>query len=131
MRYLIVDDNASFRAEMRGLLVEQGLEVVGEAASVAEGLRQIAELRPDVALVDIDLGGESGFEPARRLSKEPRDGAAPYVILISTYDEAEYADLIRASSAIGFLAKSELSAASVRRMLASIDGDEADEAQLV
>jgi DNA-binding NarL/FixJ family response regulator len=127
LRYLIVDDNTSFREEMRGLLLEQGLDVVGGAGSAAEGLRQIAELRPDVALIDIDLGGESGFELARQLSKEPRGATGPHVILISTHDEAEYADLIQASSAIGFLAKSDLSAASIRRMLAAIDGDKADE----
>ena len=127
LRCLIVDDNASFREEMRGLLAEQGLDVVGGAGSAADAHRQIAELRPDVALIDIDLGGESGFELARRLRDgEPRDGA-PHVILTSTHDEAEYADLIQASPAIGFLAKSDLSAASIRRMLAGIDRDEADE----
>src|SRR4051812_37952609 len=55
LRYLIVDDNTSFREEMRGLLVEQGLDVVGGAGSAAEAVRQIAELRPDAALIDIDL----------------------------------------------------------------------------
>jgi DNA-binding NarL/FixJ family response regulator len=126
-RCLIVDDNTSFREEMCALLVEQGLDVVGGAGSAADAHRQIAELRPDVALVDIDLGGESGLELARQLRKEPRDGAVPHVILISTHDEAEYRDLIQASSAVGFLAKSDLSAASIRRMLAPIEGGEADE----
>jgi DNA-binding NarL/FixJ family response regulator len=127
LRCLIVDDNANFRAEMRGLLAEQGLDVVGGAGSAADAHRQITELRPDVALIDIDLGGESGFELARQLRAEPGEAAVPHVILISTHDEAEYADLIQASSAIGFLAKSDLSAASIRRMLAAIDGDKADE----
>ena len=112
---------------MRALLVEQGLDVVGAAGSTADARRQIAELRPDVALIDIDLGGESGLALARQLGKEPRDGAAPHIILISTHDGAEYADLIQASSAVGFLAKSDLSAASIRRMLAPIEGGEADE----
>jgi DNA-binding NarL/FixJ family response regulator len=124
-RLLIVDDNTGFREEMRALLVEQGFDVVGSAGSAADAHRQIAELRPDVALIDIDLGGESGLELARQLRKEPGNGAAPHVILISTHDEAEYADLIQASSAIGFLAKSDLSAASIRRMLAAIEGGEA------
>src|SRR3954447_7487620 len=87
LRCLIVDDNASFREEMGGLLAEQGLDVVGGAGSAAEGLRQIAELRPDVALIDIGLGGESGFELARQLSEERRGAEAPHVILISTDDE--------------------------------------------
>jgi DNA-binding NarL/FixJ family response regulator len=127
LRCLIVDDNASFREEMRGLLAEQGLDVVGGAGSVADAQRQIAERRPDVALIDIDLGGESGLELARQLREQPGQGAVPHLILISTHDEADYADLIEASSAIGFLAKIDLSAATIRQMLAAIDGDKADE----
>ena len=127
LRCLIVDDNASFREEMRGLLAEQGLDVVGGAGSAADAHWQIAELRPDVALIDIDLGEESGLELARRLRERPGGPAVPHLILISTHDEAEYADLIDASSAIGFLAKTDLSAATIRQMLVAIDGDKADE----
>src|SRR4051812_32751360 len=127
LRCLIVDDNASFREEMRGLLAEQGLDVVGGAGSAAEAHRQIAELRPDVALIDIDLGGESGFELARQLREQSGQGAVPHLILISTHEEADYADLIEASSATGFLAKIDLSAARIRQMIAATDGDEADE----
>jgi DNA-binding NarL/FixJ family response regulator len=126
LRCLIVDDNASFREEMQGLLVEQGLDVVGGAGSVADAHRQIAELRPDVALIDIDLDRESGLELARQLRQQPGQGAAPPVILISTHDEAEYADLIEASSAVGFLAKIDLSAAMIQQRIAGVDGDEAD-----
>src|SRR3954447_15092920 len=117
LRCLIVDDNASFRGEMGGLLLEEGLDVVGGAGSVAEARGQIAELRPDVALIDIDLGSESGFELARQLREEQGQAPAPHLILISTHDDSEYADLVDASSAIGFLAKVELSAAAIRRML--------------
>jgi DNA-binding NarL/FixJ family response regulator len=127
LRCLIVDDNADFREEMRGLLAEQGLDVVGGAGSAAEAYRQIAELRPDVVLIDIDLGGESGLELARQLRETSGPFAVPHLILISTHDETEYADLIEASSAIGFLAKIDLSAATIRRMLAAIDDDKADE----
>jgi DNA-binding NarL/FixJ family response regulator len=123
LRCLIVDDNASFREEMRGLLAEQGLDVVGEVGSAADAHRQIAELRPDVALIDIDLGGESGLQLARQLRSQPGQAALPHLILISTHDEAEYADLIEASPAIGFLAKIDLSAARIRQMVAAVDGD--------
>jgi DNA-binding NarL/FixJ family response regulator len=119
LRCLIVDDNVSFREEMHDLLAEQGLDVVGGAGSAAEARRQIAELRPDVALVDIDLGGESGLELVRQLHENPDHLVVPDVILISTHDEAEYSDLIEASSAVGFLAKMDLSAAAIRRLLAA------------
>lgn len=120
IRCLIVDDNSTFRDEMRGLLEEQGIDVVGTAASPAEALERIAELRPEVALVDIDLGGESGLALARRLQEGTGHGV-PKVILISTHDEGEYADLIDVSPAVGFLAKTELSAATIRRVLAAAD----------
>jgi DNA-binding NarL/FixJ family response regulator len=124
LRCLIVDDNSSFREEMGGLLSEQGLDVVGGAGSAADAHRQIAELRPDVALIDIDLGDESGLELVRQLREEPGQPAVPHLILISTHDEAEYADLITASPAIGFLAKIDLSAVTIRRMLAAVNGSE-------
>jgi DNA-binding NarL/FixJ family response regulator len=126
VRCLIVDDNASFREEMRALLTEQGLEVVGGAGSPTEALRQIAELRPDVALIDIDLGEESGFELARLLSKRPDQAVPTHLILISTHDETEYAELIARSPAVGFLAKTDLSAARIRRMLADLDAGAAE-----
>ena len=118
IRCLIVDDNSSFRQEMGGLLKEQGLEVVGGAASAAEALQQIAELGPDVALIDIDLGRDSGLSLATRLGETPGP-AVPNVILISTHDGGAYAELIERSSALGFLPKTELSGAAIRRMLAS------------
>jgi DNA-binding NarL/FixJ family response regulator len=127
LRCLIVDDNAGFREEMRRLLSEQGLDVVGEAGCAADARRKIAELRPDVALIDIGLGSESGLELARRLREQPAQGAVTHLILISTHDAAEYADLIEASPAIGFLAKTDLSAATIRQMVAAADGDGADE----
>src|SRR3954469_15259513 len=118
IRCLIVDDNPGFRQEMGGLLEEQGLDVVGGAASAAEALQQIAELRPDVALVDIDLGRDNGLTLATRLSETPGP-AVPHVIMISTHDEGAFAELIERSSALGFLSKTELSGSAIRRMLGS------------
>ena len=116
LRYLIVDDNASFREEVSALLQEQGLDVVATAASGEEALRLIEELRPDVALIDIDLGGQSGFDLARRV-RGGAGRAVPEVILISTHDDSEYADLIAASPAAGFVAKTDLSAAAIHQLL--------------
>ena len=116
LRCLIVDDNASFRQEVSGLLQEQGLDVVGTAASGEEALRLIEELQPEIALIDIDLGGQSGLDLVRRV----RDGASrpvPEMILISTHGESEYADLIAASPAAGFVAKTDLSAAAIDQVL--------------
>jgi DNA-binding NarL/FixJ family response regulator len=121
-RCLVVDDSPRFLDAARGLLQCQGITVVGVAANGAEALRRAEDLRPDVILVDIDLGGESGFELARRLSREATP-AAPKMIMISTHDGQDYADLVAASPAVGFLAKSALSAGAIRALLGRGDPD--------
>jgi DNA-binding NarL/FixJ family response regulator len=113
---LIVDDSPRFLDAARGLLQRQGITVVGVAANGAEALRRTEELRPDVILVDIDLGGESGFALASRLGDDGA-GASSRVILVSTHAEEDYADLIAASPAIGFVAKSTLSADAIRDLM--------------
>ena len=66
--------------------------------------------------MDVMLGGESGFELARRLAAHHRDGG-PIVILISTYSAADFARPIAESPAAGFLPKQELSADAIRRIV--------------
>jgi DNA-binding NarL/FixJ family response regulator len=115
LRCLIVDDSPRFLEAARGLLEREGVSVVGVATSCAEALRQATKLRPDVTLVDIDLGGQSGFEVVRRLHRT--ELATAKTILISTHDEADYADLIAASPALGFLSKTTLSADAIRDLV--------------
>jgi CheY-like chemotaxis protein len=117
LRCLIVDDSLRFLDAARGLLEGQGVAVVGVASTAAEALRRVEELRPDVTLLDLDLGGESGLELARRLHGQAGPAPAP-VILISTHAEQDYAELIAASPAIGFLPKTALSADAIRGLLA-------------
>jgi CheY-like chemotaxis protein len=71
LRCLIIDDSPRFLEAARGLLERQGVTVVGVASTSAEALQRVQELRPDVTLLDIDLGGESGLELARRLHDRP------------------------------------------------------------
>jgi DNA-binding NarL/FixJ family response regulator len=113
---LIVDDSPRFGDEARSLLEHEGVTVVGVAASGDEAVRLAAELLPDLALVDISLGGESGFDVARRLV-DALDGRAPVIIFISTHDEREFSDRIEASPARGFIAKTQLSAERIRQLL--------------
>jgi FixJ family two-component response regulator len=72
----------------------------------------VAELRPHVTLVDVNLGGECGFDLAEQLHRRQR-----VVILISGYAEDDFSVLISESPAVGFLTKSELSSSAIRRML--------------
>jgi DNA-binding NarL/FixJ family response regulator len=121
LRSLIVDDNTHFLAAARELLEREGVEVVGVTSSGAEALQLAGDLNPDVALVDIDLGQESGLDLARRLAASAGEGSAR-VVLISAYSESDFADLIAASPAVGFLAKSELSAARIEEILRAGQG---------
>ena len=128
LRCLIVDDNALFQTAARGILDGSELIVVGTAANAAEAIRRASELSPDVALVDIDLGEESGLAVARKLTE--RAGAVPpRIILISSHPEDDFADLIAESPAVGFVAKSEFSAAAILALLADGDDDREDGAQ--
>jgi CheY-like chemotaxis protein len=117
LRCLIVDDSPRFLDAARGLLEGQGVTVVGVASNSADALQRTGELRPDVTLLDIDLGGESGLELARRLHGQAGMTPRP-VILISTHAEQDYAELIAASPVIGFLPKTALSGDAIRDLLA-------------
>jgi DNA-binding NarL/FixJ family response regulator len=86
---VIVDDNAEFLEAARSLLEREGVKVVGVAATCADALRRVAELRPQVVLVDVDLGGESGFDVTRGIAK----AIGTTVILISTHAEDDFAEL--------------------------------------
>jgi CheY-like chemotaxis protein len=110
LRCLIVDDNEEFLASASRLLDSQGLKIVGCASSGAEAIRLAETLQPDVLLVAIQLGDEDGFELTRRLTASARSAR---VVLISTHSEDELAELIADSPAVGFLAKTALSAAAI------------------
>jgi DNA-binding NarL/FixJ family response regulator len=117
-RCLIVDDNESFLEIAAASLAGDDLDVVGTAATTAEALRQVAEQRPDVVLVDINLGEESGLELARILVERfPR--LASGVVLISTRAERDFGGLIKTSPAAGFVPKTELSARAVLEVVAN------------
>ena len=121
---MIVDDSAGFRQAARALLEQEGMTVAGVAATCDEAVRREIELRPDVTLVDIDLGGCSGCDLARQLADEA-GSAAGCLILISAHAEEEFADLIESSPAAGFLPKSALSADAIRALMPGCSDDPA------
>ena len=116
IRCLLVDDSDAFLATASVLLEREGMTVVGVASNSAEAFRQAHALRPDVILVDIGLGDESGFDLARLLAQDGQARDAE-VILISARAETDYAELIDESPAAGFLVKAELSAQAISRIL--------------
>jgi CheY-like chemotaxis protein len=129
LRCLIVDDNRGFLQAARALLEQEGLQVVGVASTGTEAVERAADLHPDLMLIDIDLGAESGFELAQRLVEHPHLDPGR-LILISAQAGDEFAELIEASPAIGFLGKPALSAQAIETLLRTAGGspDEPDEA---
>jgi DNA-binding NarL/FixJ family response regulator len=119
LRMVIVDDSSHFLDAARNLLEHDGVEVVGVASTSAEAVELAAELRPDVFLVDVDLGEESGFDLAQKLATRGKFR----VVLISAYPESELSDLIAASPADGFVSKSELSASALANLLGNDAAD--------
>jgi DNA-binding NarL/FixJ family response regulator len=68
LRVLLVDDHDLFRTGLRNLLEEQGVQVVGEAASGADALRIVREIAPDVVVMDLNMPGISGVEATREIT---------------------------------------------------------------
>jgi DNA-binding NarL/FixJ family response regulator len=113
---LIVDDSSDFLDAARQLLADDGVTVIGVAATSDRAVEETLALRPDVALVEIDLVAESGLDVAQRLAGLPHGG--PPVVLISAESGSEFAELVDASGALGFVSKTDLSGDAIRKLLA-------------
>jgi DNA-binding NarL/FixJ family response regulator len=114
MTVLIVDDHGGFRESARALLEAEGFAVVGCAADGASALAAVRRLRPEVVLLDVQLPDVDGFVVAEQLAAAPDP---PRVVLISSRDAAVYGRRLDAAPACGFLAKRELSGASLAALV--------------
>jgi DNA-binding NarL/FixJ family response regulator len=100
---VIVDDHDAFRVAARALLEAEGFSVVGEAADGASALAAVAQLRPDVLLLDIHLPDLDGFAVAERLSTD-----GPVIVLTSSRSVTSFRRRL-ATAGWSFISKSELS----------------------
>lgn len=111
---LIIDDSEAFRRSARALLEADGFDVVGEGGDGEEALRAVADLRPQVVLLDIQLPGRDGFAVAVALAEFPNP---PAVVLTSSRDAAAYGPRLRATPSRGFIPKSELSGSTLAELI--------------
>jgi DNA-binding NarL/FixJ family response regulator len=99
---MLVDDHHLFREGLRDLLIEEGFEVVGEAASAAEAVSLASEKRPAVALMDINMQGGSGVEATRELRE--RCPETRVVMLTVSPDEVDVVESVQAGAS-GYILK--------------------------
>jgi CheY-like chemotaxis protein len=111
---LIVDDHPAFRESASALLEAEGFAVVGAAADGAEAIAAVERLRPQIVLLDIQLPDLDGFAVAERLAAGPDP---PRVVLISSREAAAYGPRLEAASALGFIAKRELSGSALASLV--------------
>lgn len=113
IRCVIVDDNRYFLRVLKGVLEYNGIAVAGVASTSAEAVRHVRRHRPDVVLVDVGLGPDSGFDLARRLvTMTP--AWQPSVILMSADSEDDLRPMLATSPAAAFLPKADISGRAVR-----------------
>jgi DNA-binding NarL/FixJ family response regulator len=103
IRVVLVDDQAMVRTGLRMVLAaEPDIEVVGEAADGAAGVRVVTEQQPDVVLLDVRMPGMDGLEAARRILAA---GPPTRVVVLTTFDEDEYVTAALRAGVSGFLLK--------------------------
>jgi DNA-binding NarL/FixJ family response regulator len=102
---VIVDDHPIVRHGLAQLINDEtGLNVCGSAATAAEALGLLGETEPDLAIVDLSLGDESGLDLVKTLHAQHPD--LP-VLVLSMHDEAYYADRVLRAGAMGYIMKQE------------------------
>ena len=104
VRVLIVDDQEPFRVAARMVVdITDGFEVVGEAETGEDSVRMAEELAPDLVLMDVNLPGINGLDATRQILA----GSSPVVVLLlSTYEEEEYAPRAAECGAAAYIPKS-------------------------
>lgn len=112
---VIVDDHDDFRESAGARLQAAGFDVIGGARDGASALEAVAQLRPEIVLLDIQLPDTDGFAVADSLAAM---ADPPRVVLISTRDAAAYGQRIAAASVRGFLAKRDLSGPALAALVA-------------
>jgi len=121
VRVALADDQGLIRAGFRALIeAEEGLEIVGEAATGREAVALARRTHPDVMLMDIRMPDGDGLEATRDIA---RLGPVPRIIILTTFGLDEYiVEAIRAGAA-GFLVKDTEPAELLRAIQAVHDGD--------
>lgn len=103
VRVVLVDDHPALRAGLRAMLEATGrIKVVGEASNSREALQLVRQFKPNVLLLDMDLGDDSGVEVAKRLRAQE---SPTLVLAYSAYDDRAYVVELLQAGAAGYITK--------------------------
>lgn len=103
IRVLLADDHAIVRGGIRALLETQpDIDVVGEAEDGRAAIRMAAELKPDVAIIDVAMPKLNGLEATRQICQ---DFPNVKVLILTQYDHEEYIRMALGCGAMGYLTK--------------------------
>ena len=102
MKIAIIDDHSLIRSGVTAALANSNYEVVAEASSVEEGLAVINSLKPDICLIDINLGSGNGID---LIKKSLSNGGKSKFVILSMHDDLATLDLAKQAGASGYLTK--------------------------
>jgi DNA-binding NarL/FixJ family response regulator len=104
VRVLIVDDQEPFRLAARMVVdATEGFEVVGESETGEDSIEKARSLEPDLVLMDVNLPGINGLDATRKILQD--SGARTVILLLSTYEEEEYAPRAAECGAAAYIPK--------------------------
>ena len=103
MKVLLVDDHALIRSGVATALAQKNFEVVAEASSVSQGLAMLNTHKPEITLIDINLGSGSGIDLIKQAKK---DGASSKFVVLTMHDDNQTLELAKAAGAVAFITKS-------------------------
>ncbi len=103
MKVLLVDDHALIRSGVAAALAQKNFEVVAEASSVSQGLAMLNAHKPEITLIDINLGSGSGIDLIKQAKK---DGIRSKFVVLTMHDDNQTLELAKAAGAVAFITKS-------------------------
>ena len=103
MKVLLVDDHALIRSGVATALAQKNFSVVAEASSVSQGLAMLNTHKPEITLIDINLGSGSGIDLIKQAKK---DGTSSKFVVLTMHDDNQTLELAKAAGAVAFITKS-------------------------